>query len=260
MKIKTHANPEERTLTWDDTFHFKCHDKIDCYNSCCANVTILLNPLDVVRMRKALGITSTQFLSKYTVRLEAEKTGIPAVALKMSDDEKKTCPLVSAEGCSVYDARPYSCRLYPLDTDEGVEYRIIVDSDKCHGLRETEEWTVELWREKQGLHAYDDLDHNLKDVMHAEAIWEAPILNPKMRDMLYMALYDVDRFREFVFESSFLTKFQVDEDILERIRKDDEAMLYFAGEWLRFALFGKKEFLKFDKDYLDAKKKQVLGL
>jgi len=210
-------------------------------------------------LRKALGISSTEFLEKYTVRLAAESTGVPAVVLKMSDDEEKKCPFVTDEGCSVYESRPYSCRLYPLDTEEGVEFRFAVEPETCHGLRESEEWTVERWRREQGLDAYDDTDHQLKDVMHSELAWEAPIKDPRMQDMMYMAIYDPDRFREFVFSTSFLTKFQIDEDILERIREDDTALIYFAAQWLRFALFGDKGFLKIDRDYLERKKKQVLA-
>jgi hypothetical protein len=61
-----------------------------------------------------------------------------------------------------------------------------------------------------------------------------------------------------VFKSSFLSKFDVDEDILKKIRDDDVALLYFGSQWLRFALFGKKGFLKIDRDYLERKKKEVL--
>ena len=35
--------------------------------------------------------------------------------------------------------------------------------------------------------------------------------------------------------------------------------LYFAAQWLRFALFGKKGFLKIDKDFLEKKKHEVLS-
>jgi len=52
-----------------------------------------------------------------------------------------------------------------------------------------------------------------------------------------MACYDLDSFRRFVFESTFLKRFQVEEDVLERIREDDEELLRFAFRWLRFALF-----------------------
>lgn len=259
MKLKTSPCDDKRLMTWDDTFSFSCHPTIDCFNSCCKDVTIFLTPLDVVRLRTALGISSTEFLEKYTHRLISQTTGLPAVALKMTANEAKTCPFVTEKGCSVYDDRPYSCRLYPLDTEQGVEFKFIVDEGTCHGLRESQEWTVESWRREQGLHAYDDLDHDLKDVMAADQLWESKIQDPRMQDMCLMALYDPDRFREFVFKSSFFQKFHVDDDIVEKIRDDDVALLYFAGQWLRFALFGKKGFLKIDRDYLDRKKREVLG-
>ena len=259
MKYQKQPPSGDRTLTWDDTFNFECRPGIDCYNSCCRDITIFLNPLDVSFLRTKLGISSTEFHEKYTVRLVAEATGIPAVVLKMNEDEERRCPFVTEAGCGVYEARPYSCRLYPLDTDQGVEYTFIVNSDRCHGLLEPREISVEQWRKDQGLYPYDEVDHQLKDVMRAEEVWEAPIKNPKMQDMIFMALYDPDRFREFVFKSSFLDKFDIEDDILEQIKEDDTALLYFAAQWLRFALFGKKGFLKIDREYLDEKKKAVLG-
>ncbi len=259
MKLKTSSCDDQRQMTWDDTFPFRCHPDIDCFNSCCKDVTIFLTPLDAIRLRTALGISSTEFLEKYTHRLISQTTGLPAVALKMREDSSKTCPFVAEAGCTVYEDRPYSCRLYPLDTEQGVEYTFIVDEGTCHGLRESHEWTVESWRREQGLHAYDDLDHNLKDVMAADQVWDSKIQDPRMQDMCLMALYDPDRFREFVFKSSFFQKFHVDEDIVEKIRNEDVALLYFASQWLRFALFGKKGFLKIDREYLERKKREVLG-
>ena len=259
MKLQDSASKESRLMTWDDTFRFRCHQKIDCFNSCCRDVTILLNPMDVVRLRKKLGISSTDFIETYTHLLVSRQSGLPALALKMSQDEHKQCQFVTENGCSVYDSRPYSCRLYPLDTEQGVEYTFAVDENRCHGLCESQEWTVERWRNEQGLYDYDDIDHNLKDVMHADMLWEEKIVDQRMQDMFLMAVYDVDRFREFVFESSFLKKFNIDDDILQKIKNDDVAMLYFASQWLRFVLFGQKGFLKIDKDFLELKKKEVLG-
>jgi hypothetical protein len=246
-------------MTWDDEFTFRCHPGIDCFNSCCKDVTIFLNPLDISMLRKKLGVSSTEFLRQYTVRLVSESTGAPAVALKMDEENDKKCYFVTDQGCSVYDSRPYSCRMYPLDTEDGIEYSFIVSPEKCHGLCDENKVTVEHWRKDQGLYQYDDIDHDLKDVMHAEEVWENKIQDPRMQDMIYMALYDPDRFREFVFNSSFLAKFDVDQKIVDRIREDDVALLYFAGQWLRFALFGRRGVLKFDKDFLETKKKEVFA-
>lgn len=251
---------ENGLMTWDDTFEFKCHSGIDCFNSCCRDITILLTPMDVVRMRTALGITSTDFLETYAHILLNRESGLPAIALKMSADESKKCPFVTDAGCNIYEARPYSCRMYPLDTDQGVEFKVAISPEICHGLKESHEWTVEQWRQEQKLYEYDDLDHNLKDVMAADRLWEAKIQDPRMQDMVLMSLYDPDRFREFVLTSSFLKKFNIDDDILEKIREDDISLLYLAGQWLRFALFGQKGFLKIDRAYLDAKKREVLNL
>lgn len=259
MKIADQSDTFNRVMTWDDTFCFKCHPGIDCYNSCCRDVTIFLSPLDVARMRTALGITSTEFIEDYAHLVISQKSGMPALILRMTADQEKKCPFVSPAGCRVYESRPYSCRLYPLDTEQGVEYRFIVDPQKCHGLLEREERTVEQWRSEQGLYEYDDIDHNLGDVMNADQVWEDKIADPRMQDMILMALYDVDRFREFVFKSSFLKKFQVDDDIVEKIEEDDVSLLYFASQWLRFALFGRKGFLKINREYLESKKREVMS-
>lgn len=258
MKLKDQPNSDERLMTWDDTFCFKCHADIECFNSCCRDVTIFLTSLDVIRLRKALGVTSTEFLEKYTHNVISRNSGMPAVVLKMNEDSDKKCPFVTPQGCSVYENRPYSCRLYPLDTEQGIEFKVMVDAKTCKGLAETEEWTVERWREEQGLYDYDELDHYLKDVMRADEYWNDKVHDARMQDMILMVLYDPDRFREFVFKSTFLQKFKIDEDIIEKIEHDDEALLYFGGQWLRFILFGHKGFLKIDRAYFDKKKREIL--
>ena len=57
-------------------------------------------------------------------------------------------------------------------------------------------------------------------------------------EMFHTACFDLDRFREFVFTSSFLQRFELTEDEVTALRDDDLAMLRFAFRWLRYALFG----------------------
>jgi len=55
-----------------------------------------------------------------------------------------------------------------------------------------------------------------------------------------MACYDLDRFRRFVFESSFLDRFDVEPDEAKQIRSDDTALFQFAMRWLEYGLIGQQ--------------------
>jgi hypothetical protein len=55
--------------------------------------------------------------------------------------------------------------------------------------------------------------------------------------MFFMASYDIDRFRKFVFESSFLQRYPVDDATLANLRSDDVALLEFGLKWLKELLF-----------------------
>jgi hypothetical protein len=74
-------------------------------------------------------------------------------------------------------------------------------------------------------------------------------------DMYYMACFDLDRFRRFVFETRFLSLFAVDEARVEALRADDEELLEFGMQWLRFSLFGEKT-MKVKPDVAQARQTQ----
>jgi hypothetical protein len=58
--------------------------------------------------------------------------------------------------------------------------------------------------------------------------------------MYWMASYDLDTFRRFLFGSTFFDRFEVDEEEVALLKEDDEALMRFAFRWLAFALSGKK--------------------
>ena len=55
--------------------------------------------------------------------------------------------------------------------------------------------------------------------------------------LFIMASYDLDTFRKFVFESSFLERFEVDINTVKSIRSEQESLLKFGMQWLQYALF-----------------------
>jgi hypothetical protein len=55
-----------------------------------------------------------------------------------------------------------------------------------------------------------------------------------------MACYDLDRFRRFIFETRFVQLFDIDEARVEALQTDDQELLDFAVQWLRFSIFGER--------------------
>lgn len=227
----------------EDRFAFRCDAGLDCFTRCCQDVAIVLTPYDVLRMKQALGIDSSEFLRRYTISPFTPEQKIPAVLLRM-DPESKRCPLVSEAGCSIYEHRPWSCRMYPLGlaeprtpTSEERRFHFLVREEICHGHDQGPGCTVLEWTSGQGLEEYEMNGASFKALMLHEFWEQEEALTPEAMEMYFMACYDLDRFRRFVLESRFLECFEVDEARVAAIARDDEELLEFAMLWLRFTLF-----------------------
>ena len=233
----------------DDTFQFACHPGVSCFNKCCGDVNIFLSPFDVLRMKKRLGMTSTEFLDKHALLPVQKDMKTPVVVLRMNDDEAKTCSFLTDKGCGIYADRPWPCRMYPLgmaaqkDTPDGWRgdrFYFLLQEEVCKGHEEPRQWSVRQWLDDQGVDEYDAWGEQYKELTLHRFFEDGGTLSPPKMHMLFTACYDLDRFREFVFGSTLLQRFDVDEDFVEEMRDDDEALLRFAFLWLRFSLFGEK--------------------
>ena len=65
-------------MSLDDSFVFQCHQKLACFTHCCQDVSIVLTPYDVLRLKKALGIDSSEFLQRYTISPFSQDQKFPA--------------------------------------------------------------------------------------------------------------------------------------------------------------------------------------
>jgi hypothetical protein len=75
---------------------------------------------------------------------------------------------------------------------------------------------------------------------------KAQKLDEKKSKAFYMACYDIDAFRRFVFESRFLDVFDVSEEKIEKMKKDEIELMNFAFDYVKFLLM-MKETLKLKK-------------
>ena len=236
-------NPEHsRRMGAEHRFRFKCYPGISCFTQCCQDINIILTPYDVLRLKNALGISSSEFLDKYAMVIPKEKLLLPLVLLKMNDEDKR-CPFVLENGCSVYEDRPWPCRMYPLDVSDDGTFHLITDASKCKGLNEEDVHRISDWLQEQGVEPYDEMNDLLSSItytLHGEEFKD--IDNPEIAKMIFMALYNLDRFKDFVFKSSFLDRLYVEPERIEKIKHDDIELLKFAYDWIKFGLFGEKLF------------------
>lgn len=230
----------DSVLSQDDLFQFTCGGGLDCFTSCCRDVTIFLTPYDVLRMKNHLGISSDEFIDRYT--LVSHTHAVPLVLLKMNEEDEKRCHLVTQEGCSIYEDRPWACRMYPLDLAEGGGYKLAVTEDRCKGLGQGEPRRVRQYFEDQGTLPFVEAEKEFAKLTSDPRLAELDVDNPKIFKMIFMATYNLDAFRKFVFESSFLERFQLEPGRVEAIKESDEELLRLGYDWLAFGLFGQMNF------------------
>lgn len=236
---------DRKILGPDDTFSFGCHEGLKCFTRCCGDANIFLTPLDVLRLARRRGLSTTDFLGRHALVPITKELHLPVVMLRMDDDDAKRCPFVGEGGCTVYEDRPWSCRMFPLGlalppARAGVEPEpvyFLVEADFCDGLREPRQWTVAEWRDNQGVLQQEEFERAYQQLVAHPFFIGGRQLDAQRIEMFHTACYDIDKFRRFVFDTTFLDRFEVEPEVTEQLRNDDLALLSFAFRWLRYALF-----------------------
>jgi hypothetical protein len=263
-KFKEEILKKYPRLDKNSEFSFGCHPGVPCFNACCHDVNIFLTPYDIIRLKNRLGISSEEFLSKYTLMPFDKNLGYPVVMFQMTEDEEKACQFVGDKGCTVYEDRPWACRMYPLglaspsesEVKDEEEFYFLLQDTICKGFGETKKWTVAQWMDNQGVTEYDAMGREFKDLTLHPFFRRGQEMSPKAIEMFFTVCYNTDKFRKFVFESSFLRKFIVDQATVDAIKEDDIALLRFGYKWLRFSLFG-EETMTIRPEVAEDKKKEL---
>ena len=97
----------------NDCVKADCHDCQGC-SSCCRGMgsSILLDPLDVHRLRMHLGKSFDELLEEALELRMVDGTILPNLRMAGS---REACVFLSGEGrCGIHAARPGICRLFPL--------------------------------------------------------------------------------------------------------------------------------------------------
>lgn len=264
---------EPKKLTLDSPLQFQCHPGVRCFTACCRGIKIVLTPYDILTLCKRLKMPAHDFLQEYTEPTYLEKTDMPGVMIKLRKEDN-ACPFVTPDGCVVYTDRPTACRYYPVgmadfheggsrdaDGNENIaaedKFYFIVRESHCKGFEEDKEWTVGEWRKDQGVDVRDEMNKEwLRLVMRRKSFGLQATLSEQAKRMFFMASTDLATFRRFIFESSFLEIYELEEEIIEQLKTDDVALMLFSFEYLASTLFGAKE-LNIREDKIKEKVEQL---
>ncbi|BBO91885.1 YkgJ family cysteine cluster protein [Desulfosarcina ovata] len=230
-----------------DTFRFRCHKDLSCFNRCCRNLNLFLYPYDVVRLKKALGLDADQFLETHVDVILREGNHFPDVLLRMADNETRTCPFLSSAGCTVYPDRPDTCRTFPVE--HGILFRGQGQSERvsffrppdfCQGQHENQTWTLRGWADDQDAATYNQMTAQWAEIksLFQKNPWGSAGMNSSKGKMAFMAAYNIDRFREFVFQSSFLKRYRIKKNLAKKWRINDRELMLFGFEWIRYFVWG----------------------
>lgn len=233
----------------DHVIQFSCHKGIGCWNACCSNIDISLTPYDLLRLKKRLGLSSAELLTKYTVPYEFEKDDIAGVKFRTVEGGT-ACQFMTPEGCSVYEDRPTACRYYPVALvsmrKEGEAFDTasyaLVKEDHCKGHEVARSLSIDDYRKEQGVVEYDELARGWRQLVLKKKSTGPAVGKPslKSRQLFFMACYNLDQFRAFVASDGFGQLFALAQEEREKLVGDDAELMQFGFRFLRQVLFGEE--------------------
>jgi Fe-S-cluster containining protein len=231
-----------------ETFRFACHAGLSCFNQCCRNLNLFLYPYDVLRLKTNLGMDSERFLDNHVDVVMRQDNFFPDVLLRMADNDAKTCPFLNDDGCSVYPERPDTCRTFPVEhgmlfKDRPGDREIVSffrPPDFCQGQHEQQVMTLDRWAEDQNAVRYNQMTARWAAIkaLFRNDPWGPAGINGNKGKMAFMAAYNIDRFRDFVFQSSFLKRYRIKKALVKKLRASDRELLLFGFEWIRYFVWG----------------------
>jgi uncharacterized protein len=223
------------------TFCFTCSPRVACFNACCRNLNQVLTPYDILCLRRFLGMSSSDFLDRYTEANTGPGTGLPVVSLRFSDSKDLTCPFVTNAGCRAYPARPASCRTYPLargvsrnrETGRLSEHWALIREPHCLGFINGQRQAVDKWVDDQQIATHNHMNDQMLELISQKNRFRPGPLRPSEYKMVYRALYDLDAFCNDPFYRNSALATTAGTQTRDRTGTGDRDLLLVAMDWVR---------------------------
>lgn len=242
------TQPEITPLTADSVLRFACHPGVACFNQCCRELELPLSPYDVLRLKRALGLRSGEFLRHYVLVGKEEGQAFPLCHLSMVDDGRASCVFVGPGGCGIYADRPGACRAYPLGRGAALaadgstnEQLVLVREAHCRGFDQDCTCTAAAFLESQELALYNRYNDALLSLHQHPRVRDKSFQPSEQQLQRYMlALYDLDRFRQLIDRGAIVLPFPLPRPQQgHQVSVSDEELLLAGISWLHGDFFGR---------------------
>jgi Fe-S-cluster containining protein len=233
-----------RQLAPDESFQFRCHAGVPCFNECCRLLELALSPYDVLRLKDALGLSAKQFMDQYAIVEESAATDFPLVYLAMLDDGRGSCPFVAEQGCTVYADRPGACRIYPLGRGAfrtcsgGIQnIHVLLTEPHCQGIHEKQSQSITGWEAEQGLPLYNIYNDKAIAIQQHDQMRQGMEPSPTQRRTYLATLYNLDDFGQSLLQTESSAGHNLSAQEKQALLADRSALLAYGFKWLTHELF-----------------------
>lgn len=175
-----------------------CNDCQGC-SACCRGMgnSVILDPLDIYRLTRTLGLSFQELMAD---KLELHVVdGVILPNLKMTGPEEK-CGFLNEEGrCSVHEARPGICRLFPLGRYyENGGFQYFLQKNECksaHTKVKVSKWidTPQLKQNQQYILDWHNMLNRVEALLAGGDDTFARNLNLFLLNRFFVDVYDTDR-------------------------------------------------------------------
>jgi len=180
-----------------------CNDCAGC-SACCRGMgnSVVLDPYDVWRLEKGLGVTFAQMIGKQVMLSVVDCLILPSLNMESTG----TCPFLNQEGrCSIHAFRPGICRLFPLGRyyhDGGFSYVLMTGECKAENRSKVK---IEKWLGEPDLKAYEQfvmqwknvLEQTRKQITEVSDMEEQKKISMSLLQNYYLTSYGAAFFVEF---------------------------------------------------------------
>lgn len=221
-------NFDNMKIGLDDKFRFSCRQ---CGKCCIEREDILLTPLDLFKLSKKLNMTPNDFVEKYGEVYIGDSSRMVLVRLKPRGSIRR-CPLLKDRKCSVHDAKPRVCAMFPIGrafrlnpekssadqiSVKNIEY--IFNGAHCGNA---EEHTVREWLEAFGIPIEDEFfvewQKTLTEICEIVHLAEKKFSLEKTLDIIWSAIYAL-MYMRYDIDQEFIPQFEKNRDeLLEKLR------------------------------------------